>query len=162
MKPETQFLVQKLRDAKQGELLTYSALSEAIGGDVRTPANRSRLGTARQIVANDYGLVFEVVHGVGCRLVAKHDVARMAQEKGIRGTERVVHTWGNTLATVNLADLDEQGQKTYMQSATRMAIVAASATDQAYKSFESQAIKPGNAFKFCKEDVLAAIAYGVS
>lgn len=157
---ETIFLIQKLRDVLPGETIFYSDLSAAVGGaDVRKP--RTKLASAIKIVRRDYGLIFVAIADVGYQLMKQEDVSVMAEIKGLSETKRVVSRWESRLDTVDYGALPDASKTRYVQSCTKLAIVSASTSDEMFQVAKSQ-INPKGQFKPTKEDVLAAIAYGVS
>lgn len=162
MSPETRFLVQRLQKTAPGEIAYYSDLSEAIGCEnVRDKEHRSKLSRAITIAKRDYGLLFTAIPDVGYQLLKQSDVAMIAESKGIADHNRATKSWFSKLDTVDYGLLDEVGKKSYSRSCTRASIVAAATDEKAFKLLESR-LPTTNQFKQSKEDILAAIAYGVS
>ncbi|WP_420023729.1 hypothetical protein ACN9JG_06110 [Cereibacter azotoformans] len=88
--PETDALVEALRNVSLGGTVTYAALSDLIGIDVTGPA-RPRLVSARRIVLRDHGAAFETLREVGLqRLVPESvgDIGTTARGKIRRAARR--------------------------------------------------------------------------
>lgn len=161
LSPETSFLVQKLRSAEPGQLITFSEFGDAINDDIRKPRNRSKLSQAIEIVMRDYGIVFLSQHGVGYRRTEQNDIAMIAEEKGIAGTKRVINRWKQQIDSIDYEHLSPKGKAAYAQSATKCALVEAATTPELYQSLQPT-LKATNMFKPSKEDAIAALTYGVS
>lgn len=155
---ETSFLIQHLRDAKPDQLITFDDFTNVIGSDIQK--HRSSLSTAIRIVERDHGVVVQSVPSVGYRIVAQNTVAKIAEQKGVNGIKREVKRWGDRLSTVDTSKLDEIGKSDYGRSSMRLAVAAASVTEEALKRIEPE--MPKGQFKYCKEDALRALATGVS
>lgn len=159
--PETKFLIQRFQKVAPGETVFYADLNAAVGGlDVRKNF-RSRLSSALKIVKRDYGLIFVAIPDVGYQLLKQEDVAAMAESKGVADVQRATDRWGNRLNTVDYGQLDDQGKERYGRSCTRLAVITQASTEKALKAAQAK-MRPINQFKQTKEDLMAAIEYGVS
>lgn len=161
MAPETKFLIQALQKCKPGATIFYSDLNQSVGGvDVRK-MYRSRLTSALKIVKRDYGLIFVAIPDVGYQLMKQEDVSVMAESKGLSDVKRAADRWEGRLNTVDYANLDEQGKDRYGRSCTKLAMVSHATTEKAFELTTNKP-RPTNQFKPTKEDLMAAIEYGVS
>jgi hypothetical protein len=161
MAPETKFLIQALQKVAPGETIFYSDLNESVGNlDVRQYF-RSRLTSALNIVKRDYGMIFVAIPDVGYQLMKQEDVSAMAESKGLSDVKRAADRWEGRLNTVEYANLDEKGKDRYGRSCTKLALVSYATTEKAFQLAEKKP-RPMNQFKPTKEDIMAAIEYGVS
>lgn len=159
--PETTFLIQRLQKVEHGETIFYADLNAAVGGvDVRQNY-RSRLTSAIKIVKRDYGLVFVAIPDVGYQLLKQEEVAVMAESKGLADVQRATERWEGRLNTVEYSQLDEKGKVNYGRSATRCSMVSCATSEKAFAAV-SKRIRPMNQFKPTRDDIVAAIEYGVS
>lgn len=161
MAPETKFLIQALQKVEPGATIFYSDLNASVGGvDVRKHY-RSRLTSAIKIARRDYGLIFVAIPDVGYQLLKQEDVSMMAESKGLSDVRRATDRWEGRLNTVDYGQLDEKGKDSYGRSCTRLAMVSHATTEKAFEATQKKA-RPFNQFKPTKEDLMAAIEYGVS
>ena len=104
--PETESLVEVLREFDEGELRTYETLSAEAGFDVRGAHHYLR--SARKILLREDGYVFECVPGHGVKRLG--DQAKVTRCDGL--TTRISRQAKRTtqeLATVDLANLSRDG-----------------------------------------------------
>lgn len=161
MAPETKFLIQAFQKVQPGSTIFYSDLNESVGGiDIRQH-HRSRLTSALKIVKRDYGLIFVAIADVGYQLMKQEDVSAMAESKGLSDVKRAADRWGGRLDTVKYGELDDKGKDRYGRACDRLALVSFATTEKAFKLAQKN-VGPLNQFKQTKEDLMAAIEYGVS
>ena len=131
MKPETQFLIQLLRDTKPGTLITFDEFSSHIKDDIHK--HRNSLTSAIKHVFKHFGLVYVSQPKTGYRLTEQYEVSKMAETIAIGEHKRANDRWGNRLQTVDYKELPESGKKDYIRSTTRLAICEAMLTDEAFE-----------------------------
>jgi hypothetical protein len=78
LKTETRLLIDALRTAPIGQVVTFATLSAACGLDVQAQA-RGLLNSARRIVARDHGAVFVSERNVGLRRLRPEEAPALGQ-----------------------------------------------------------------------------------
>ncbi|XWN29950.1 MAG: hypothetical protein ROR55_21010 [Devosia sp.] len=102
---DVEAIANKLREASIGGLVSYTAISAAIGRDIRS--HRHLLDHARKKVESETGSLFETLRGIGIRRLRSEEthtvglgVIRKVRRAARRGVER--------LSKVRVNDLDRE------------------------------------------------------
>lgn len=159
MKFETNFLLQKMRDLKPGDIATYNDMSEWIGSDI----NRSRhaLSSAISILLRDYGLIYTCIRGVGYQLQAKKDAAAIVDSRNTSRLKNTVKRFSEELRGVDYKALDSQGKEVFIRSHARLSITEAAIDESCVKQVKDTAVVRGGSIKFDRSSVLKMLVPGV-
>lgn len=101
-RPETEQLVSLLSEMKEGDLISYGELSEAIGENVQKKA-APYLRSAQRILENEKHFMFEIVRGTGLRRCDPQDKTRKVDRK-VKGARRAAVRGLKTLQHVTPED----------------------------------------------------------
>lgn len=99
---DTKVLISKLQQAKPGDIIDYSTLSDAIGSDV-TKESRTKLYSAMRSLLRDDGIVFSAVRKVGVKrlLPEEHEQVGPHYRRKIARASRLA------VAKMSCADTDQ-------------------------------------------------------
>lgn len=112
---DTTTLYERLCKADEGEVITYTKLSELIDRDVQHEGS-GNLTTARKKALREKGFVFECVRGIGIKRALPSEVVD-ASESGVKRARRQMRLSSRKLATVDTDSLSQEDQ-------TRAAVLA--------------------------------------
>lgn len=101
---DTQLLVKRLLDTKDGDIITYRELSKLIGENVQTD-KRHLLYSAQRILIRDHSIVFGCVMNEGIKRLNAREVATLGSHH-IRRIHGEAGRGMRKLATVNVDKLD--------------------------------------------------------
>lgn len=120
---DSKILAGVLRECQSGQTVEYSTLSKAIGvQDVRSPATRGFLTTARNMVQRENRIVFASVRGVGLKRLDDADKVVVTGEHNKRA-RRAVNRGLRVAETIDETKLDnEQRKSLYTQTAMAGAV----------------------------------------
>jgi hypothetical protein len=115
---ETREVYNLLKAAKEGDVVTYAALSSAIGGaDVRATGV---LASARRMLMRDENKVFDPEPNHGLRLLSDTEVTASG-ERYTQKVSRAARRERQRLNTVKYADLSQEDQIKYN---TQMSVIS--------------------------------------
>ncbi len=89
---DTQVLIERLSEMQEGDVLTYDALSEAIGRNVTREA-RHILGSARRFVEREHAIFTDTISKTGIKRITPAQVVQGAPKQ----TKRKMHNASNRL-----------------------------------------------------------------
>ena len=101
--PDTAALCEALRKVPYGQEITFAALSQIIGRDVKVNA-RHNLAGALRIVLRDHGAAFQSIRGVGYKRLHSDDapeIGTAARRKQRRTSQRAVSAMAAVARTSN-------------------------------------------------------------
>lgn len=136
---DAQILYAALRDHAHEAptaVISYASLTAAIQRDVQNGA-RSVLNTARRMVLNDEGLVFETVRGVGLKLVP-HDELHKVASSARRKAGRVASRGLRKLQTADFANMGPDARLRSVAEATVLQVQAHAAKQTTVKRLEAK------------------------
>lgn len=158
MKPETGLLLALLRSASDRQLITFEELTECIGADIHK--HRSNLSSAIRYVARE-GKIFTSCPRVGYQLASIKDIAKIAEQRGLSRTKSALKDWGQTLDVVPYEQLDTVGKRSYEQASTKLAVITIATSDD-FNNTVFDRVPKMRRFRPSKEEIMAALATGVS
>lgn len=133
---DTKILESVLAEAEVGQMITYEALSAAIGRDVRLYA-RASLQSARRAVLNANGYVFSCQHNEG--LTRLNDVQIVdASEEDRSKMRRAAGRAIKKLATVDFSALPEDKKRKHVVMSAQIGAIEMFAAKSATKKIESK------------------------
>jgi hypothetical protein len=131
---DTKVIESVLKEAKVGELVTYAAISKAIGRDVREHASGA-LNTARRALQKECNYVFAVEAGEGLRRLSDTQIVDSTvfdRAKMHRAANRSL----KKLGTVDFKSLPEDSQKQHVIASAQLGVVALFSGKNASKKIE--------------------------
>lgn len=99
---ETQLVIDVLLKTEVNDVITYEELSDIINCDIRS--NRNCLISARRIVLNENGIVFETVRKIGIKRVDDRTIVDYGSDYG--PVRRFAKRKAKLLSVVNFENLD--------------------------------------------------------
>jgi hypothetical protein len=125
-----------LEGASVGDTITYDMMSKAIGRDVREHS-RSALGTARQGVLRDKGIVFGTEPGVGFIRLTDEEIVK-STESDRKRLQRTAKRSLKKLSVVNFAALSEEQKRSHIVASAQIGAVSMFSTASSAKKIESK------------------------
>lgn len=131
---DTKMLHEILKEAKEGEVLSYSHLSSVIGRDVRREA-RGCMDSALRRALRD-GLVFEAVRGEGYRLLPDEKIAGVGLS-AVRKIRRAATRAAKKLSCVrDFSSMSNEARVQHNVGVSILGAIAHSSTTHAVKRVE--------------------------
>lgn len=118
-----------LRAAKVGELVSYEAMSRAIGRDVS--GHRGAISTARKIVLRENGAVFDAVRGEGMRRLNNSELVDSVDRVRMK-IRRAAKRSANTLVCVEYDALPADKKIKHNASMSMLAMLSEAASEKAF------------------------------
>ena len=140
-------LVAVLQAAAVGELVPYSALSAAIGRDVRRQGYL--LATARRDANNASGALFGTVWKMGYKRLAPdevHTIGGMVRGRIRRSAKRTGHMISQALQTAN--EMDPEARRKAVSEVTVLGMVAHLTSETATRKHDARETVPPLAMSF--------------
>ena len=98
----TQELVSLLKNAKNGDIISYASMKEKIGMDVTASGDGyGYQKTARDVLERDEAIVFEVIPKLGLRRMTAEEVALSATSMYVKRKKSIIRRSKRRLQTVN-------------------------------------------------------------
>jgi len=139
---DTKILESLLSEVAVGQTVTYDAMSKAIGRNVREHA-LGALGTARQGVLREKGIVFGVEKNVGFTRLDDVGIVK-TMESDRRRMQRVAKRSLRKLEVVKFNDLPDEHKRSHIVASAQMGTIAMFASKSARNKIESK-VTPSSA-----------------
>lgn len=133
---DTKILESLLAEAKIGDMVTYEAMSKAIGRDVREHA-LSSLRTARRGLEKEKRIVFGVEKNVGLKRLQDSEIVATA-EASRKHLQRTAKRSLTRLAAVEFEKLNEDDRRRHVTYSAQMGAVAMFAAKSSTNKIESK------------------------
>ncbi|MGQ0595799.1 hypothetical protein [Aquabacterium sp.] len=131
---DSKALAALLTSAGIGDVVTYAALSKAIGRDVRTSATGA-LHTARHLAQRDHRIVFDVVRGAGLKRLQDAEIVDLA-DKARDHARRHAKRTAKKLTCVDFEALPKDKQTKHNAALSMFSALAELSTDKAQQRLE--------------------------
>lgn len=109
---DTQFLLQRLRDAVEGEIIPYYELSALVRRDVQKAA-KCNLESARVIARREYGFVFVCIPNQGVKRLANEEIPVVSNASRLKKIKGQVNNWQKELSCADYDRLSKARQSEY-------------------------------------------------
>lgn len=127
---ETSALIRLLAAAEVGQVVTYEAMSEAIGCDVRT--RRGPLGTARKRVLDDDGIHTAAVRGVGVKRLSHAEAASTTLRSRLDRARRQARLGRKTAARLVIGEIPQEERGPTLARASMLELIEYGASAKAH------------------------------
>lgn len=148
MHSDTRLLIAQLQKVTEGEIVTYEALSQMIGRDVRKSAYGC-LGTAKKVLQRDYGIIFGVVVNEGLKRLPPALVVADS-ERAVKHIRKTARAGVQKLATVDLSRLTPEEKTNFNVRASHLGVFVAMTESNAVKKLESEVAKAQQSLPLAK------------
>jgi hypothetical protein len=132
---DTSIIEKRLRDAKEGDVVSYDDLSTLLGRDVREHC-RGNMSSARNALIEE-SIFFDVIDGVGYKRLTNEESLSSPRSHLKRATNAARRAVKN-LSNIKFDELSESGKKTHLVTSAAAGAVAMFGGAKGLKKIENK------------------------
>lgn len=140
--PDTKILRSVLEEAKVGDVITYDALSKAIGRDVREYARSSMYAAMRQLRA-EHNYVFAARTNVGYQRMSDVEIVVNVATRQRQSVQRKANRNLNLLRIVDYHELPEEHRMQHIVASAQFGVIASMANASSTKRIAHEVANNG-------------------
>jgi hypothetical protein len=150
---DSKILASVLQESKPGDVVSYKALSAAIGRDVQSTA-KPALDTARRIVQREKRMVFDAVRGEGLKRLTDSEIVDLA-DKTRDGVRRATRRTVKKMVCVDYEAMPKEKQTKHNTAISLFGVLSELATEKVQHRLGAEIERSGTELPVAKATIAA-------